>query len=169
MRGVTRPRTQKLFRLRRLGGSRRNASASAVLIPAPQSCKKIVTRAILDLIPLRDKACWACRVLRIRKVAFPVVLHVRCVMTGVRCTVMEYIYGSWRRFVYIGFAVEGEKTGDGISYASHVKNPNPLKARATTFYDPVHNALDKEAQCAWKEGEGSDWPSVYIQKPFMTL
>jgi hypothetical protein len=39
--------------------------------------------------------------------------------------------------------VEGEKTGDGISYASHVKNPNPLKARATTFYDPVHNALDK--------------------------
>jgi hypothetical protein len=44
--------------------------------------------------------------------------------------------------------VEGEKTGDGISYASHVKNPNPLKARATTFYDPVHNALDKEAQCA---------------------
>jgi hypothetical protein len=65
--------------------------------------------------------------------------------------------------------VEGEKTGDGISYASHVKNPNPLKARATTFYDPVHNALDKEAQCAWKEGEGSDWPSVYIQKPFMTL
>jgi hypothetical protein len=58
--------------------------------------------------------------------------------------------------------VEGEKTGDGISYASHVKNPNPLKARATTFYDPVHNALDKEAQCAWKEGEGSHWPSVYI-------
>jgi hypothetical protein len=42
--------------------------------------------------------------------------------------------------------VEGEKTGDDISYASHVKNPNPLKARATTFYDPVHNALDKEAQ-----------------------
>jgi hypothetical protein len=67
------------------------------------------------------------------------------------------------------YGVEGEKTGDGISYASHVKNPNPLKARATTFYDPVHNALDKEAQCAWKEGEGSDWPSVYIQKPFMTL
>jgi hypothetical protein len=66
-------------------------------------------------------------------------------------------------------SVEGEKTGDGIFYASHVKNPNPLKARATTFYDPVHNALDKEAQCAWKEGEGSDWPSVYIQKPFMTL
>jgi hypothetical protein len=66
-------------------------------------------------------------------------------------------------------SVEGEKTGDGISYASHVKNPNPLKARATTFYDPVHNALDKEAQCAWKEGEGSHWPSVYIQKPFMTL
>jgi hypothetical protein len=66
-------------------------------------------------------------------------------------------------------AVEGEKTGDGISYASHVKNPYPLKARATTFYDPVHNALDKEAQCAWKEGEGSHWPSVYIQKPFMTL
>jgi hypothetical protein len=65
--------------------------------------------------------------------------------------------------------VEGEKTGDGISYASHVKNPNPLKARATTFYDPVHNALDKEAQGAWKEGEGSHWPSVYIQKPFMTL
>jgi hypothetical protein len=65
--------------------------------------------------------------------------------------------------------VEGEKTGDGISYASHVKNLNPLKARATTFYDPVHNGLDKEAQCAWKEGEGSDWPSVYIQKPFMTL
>jgi hypothetical protein len=65
--------------------------------------------------------------------------------------------------------VEGEKTGDGISYASHVKNPYPLKARATTFYDPVHNALDKEAQCAWKEGEGSHWPSVYIQKPFMTL
>jgi hypothetical protein len=64
-------------------------------------------------------------------------------------------------------SVEGEKTGDGISYASHVKNPNPLKA--TTFYDPVHNALDKEAQCAWKEGEGSHWPSVYIQKPFMTL
>jgi hypothetical protein len=62
-------------------------------------------------------------------------------------------------------SVEGEKTGDGISYASHVKNPNPLKARATTFYDPVHNALDKEAQCAWKEGEGSHWPSVYIQKP----
>jgi hypothetical protein len=66
-------------------------------------------------------------------------------------------------------SVEGEKTGDGISYASHVKNPNPLKARATTFYDPVHNALDKEAQCAWKEGEGSHWPTVYIQKPFMTL
>jgi hypothetical protein len=42
-------------------------------------------------------------------------------------------------------SVEGEKTGDGISYASHVKNPNPLKERATTFYDPVHNALDKEA------------------------
>jgi hypothetical protein len=58
--------------------------------------------------------------------------------------------------------VEGEKTGDGISYAAHVKNPNPLKARATTFYDPVHNALDKE-------GEASHWPSVYIQKPFMTL
>jgi hypothetical protein len=56
-----------------------------------------------------------------------------------------------------------------FSYASHVKNPNPLKARATTFYDPVHNALDKEAQCAWKEGQGSYWPSVYIQKPFMTL
>jgi hypothetical protein len=68
----------------------------------------------------------------------------------------------------VGF-VEGEKTGDGISYAAHVKNPNPLKARATTFYDPVHNALDKEAQCAWKEREGSHWPSVYIQKPFMTL
>jgi hypothetical protein len=67
------------------------------------------------------------------------------------------------------WGVEGEKTGDGISYASHVKNPNPLKARATTFYDPVHNALDKEAQCAWKEGEGSHWPCVYIQKPFMTL
>jgi hypothetical protein len=65
--------------------------------------------------------------------------------------------------------VEGEKTGDGISYASHVKNPNPLKERATTFYDPVHNALDKEAQCAWKESEASHWPSVYIQKPFMTL
>jgi hypothetical protein len=65
--------------------------------------------------------------------------------------------------------VEGEKTGDGISYASHVKNPNALKARATTFYEPVHNALDKEAQCAWKEGEGSYWPSVYTQKPFMTL
>jgi hypothetical protein len=65
--------------------------------------------------------------------------------------------------------VEGEKTGDGISYASHVKNPNPLKARATTFYDPVLYALDKEAKCAWKEGEGSHWPSVYIQKPFMTL
>jgi hypothetical protein len=63
-----------------------------------------------------------------------------------------------------GIPVEGEKTGDGISYASHVKNPNPLKARATTFYDPVHNALDKEAQCAWKESEGSHWPSVYIQK-----
>jgi hypothetical protein len=47
-----------------------------------------------------------------------------------------------------GGTVEGEKTGDGISYASHVKNPNPLKARVTTFYDPVHNALDKEAQCA---------------------
>jgi hypothetical protein len=40
------------------------------------------------------------------------------------------------------YPVEGEKTGDGISYASHVKNPNPRKARATTFYDPVHNALD---------------------------
>jgi hypothetical protein len=65
--------------------------------------------------------------------------------------------------------VEGEKTGDGISYASHVKNLYPLKARATTFYDPVHNALDKEAQCVWKEGEGSHWPSIYIQKPFMTL
>jgi hypothetical protein len=65
--------------------------------------------------------------------------------------------------------VEGEKTGDGISYAAHVKNANPLKARATTFYDPVHHALDKEAKCAWKEGEGSHWPSVYIQKPFMTL
>jgi hypothetical protein len=61
--------------------------------------------------------------------------------------------------------VEGEKTGDGISYASHVKNPNPLKARATTFYDPVHNALDKESQCAWEEGEGSYWPSVYILSP----
>jgi hypothetical protein len=73
---------------------------------------------------------------------------------------------SHKRFLNI---VEGEKTGDGISYASHVKNPNPLKARATTFYDPVHNALDKEAQCAWKEGEESHWPSVYIQKPFMTL
>jgi hypothetical protein len=66
-------------------------------------------------------------------------------------------------------SVEVEKTGDGISYASHVKNPNPLKGRATTFYDPVHNALHKEAQCAWKEGEGSHWPSVYFQKPFMTL
>jgi hypothetical protein len=65
--------------------------------------------------------------------------------------------------------VEGEKTGDGISYAAHVKNANPLKARATTFYDPVHHALDKEAKCAWKEGEGNHWPSVYIQKPFMTL
>jgi hypothetical protein len=72
-------------------------------------------------------------------------------------------------FVLSSVSVEREKTGDGISYASHVKNPNPLKARATTFYDPVHNALDKEAQCAWKEGEGSHWPSVYIQKPFMTL
>jgi hypothetical protein len=56
--------------------------------------------------------------------------------------------------------VEGEKTGDGISYASHVKNSNPLKARSTTFYDPVHNALDKEAQCAWKEDEGSYWPKA---------
>jgi hypothetical protein len=65
--------------------------------------------------------------------------------------------------------VEGEKTGDGISYAAHVKNANSLKARATTFYDPVHHALDKEAKCAWKEGEGNHWPSVYIQKPFMTL
>jgi hypothetical protein len=37
-------------------------------------------------------------------------------------------------------AVEGEKTGDGISYTSHVKNVNPRKARATTFYDPVRNA-----------------------------
>jgi hypothetical protein len=54
-------------------------------------------------------------------------------------------------------------------FCRDTKNPNPLKARATTFYDPVHNALDKEAQCAWKEGEGSHWPSVYIQKPFMTL
>jgi hypothetical protein len=36
--------------------------------------------------------------------------------------------------------VEGEKTGDGISYTSHFKNVNPRKARATTFYDPVHNA-----------------------------
>jgi hypothetical protein len=27
--------------------------------------------------------------------------------------------------------VEGEKTGDGVSYAPHVKIPNPLKARAT--------------------------------------
>jgi hypothetical protein len=65
--------------------------------------------------------------------------------------------------------VEEENTGDGISYASHVKNPNPLKARATTFYDPVHNALDKEAQCAWKEGEESDWPSrpsVYNSRDF---
>jgi hypothetical protein len=44
-----------------------------------------------------------------------------------------------------------------------------LKARATTFYEPVHNALDKEAPCARKEGEGSHWLSVYIQKPFMTL
>jgi hypothetical protein len=60
-------------------------------------------------------------------------------------------------------------TAQTVQYASHVKNPNPLKARATTFYDPVHNVLDKEAQCAWKEGEGSYWPSVYIQKPFMTL
>jgi hypothetical protein len=50
---------------------------------------------------------------------------------------------EYRLKIYIGY-VEGEKTGDGISYASHVKNPNPLKARATTFYDPVHNALDKE-------------------------
>jgi hypothetical protein len=76
----------------------------------------------------------------------------------------------WLLAAYLfGFNVEGEKTGDGISYASHVKNPYPLKARATTFYDPVHNALDKEAQCVWKEGEGSHWPSVYIQKPFMTL
>jgi hypothetical protein len=49
--------------------------------------------------------------------------------------------------------VEGEKTGDGISYASHVKNPNPLKARATTFYDPVHNALDKEASTMRLEGK----------------
>jgi hypothetical protein len=70
---------------------------------------------------------------------------------------------------YFSRSVEGEKTGGGIFYAAHVKNPNPLKARATTFYDPVHNALDKEAQCAWKEGEASHWPSVYIQKPFMTL
>jgi hypothetical protein len=44
-----------------------------------------------------------------------------------------------------------------------------ITARATTFYDPVYNVPDKEAQCAWKEGEGSHWPSVYIQKPFMTL
>jgi hypothetical protein len=56
---------------------------------------------------------------------------------------------SLRRVIKWYQSVEGEKTGD------------PLKARATTFYDPVHNALDKEAQCAW--------PSVYIQKPFMTL
>jgi hypothetical protein len=33
--------------------------------------------------------------------------------------------------------VDGVYTGDGISNASHVKN---LKARATTFYNPVHNA-----------------------------
>jgi hypothetical protein len=70
--------------------------------------------------------------------------------------------------VFVG-DVEGEKTGDGISYAAHVKNANPLKARATTFYDPVHHELDKEAKCAWKEGEGNHWPSVYIQKPFMTV
>jgi hypothetical protein len=80
----------------------------------------------------------------------------------------DFKYRS-RCFGRMGGHVEGEKTGDGISYASHVKNPYPLKARATTFYDPVHNALDKEAQCVWKEGEGSHWPSIYIQKPFMTL
>jgi hypothetical protein len=96
MRGVTRPRTRKVFRWRRLGGSRRNASTSAFLIPAPQSHKsrKIVTRAILDFIPLRDKACCGRRVLRNKKCASPVVLHVRRVTTGAP---------SWRRFVYIGF------------------------------------------------------------------
>jgi hypothetical protein len=55
-----------------------------------------------------------------------------------------YRYSGYRVSDYCVPTVEGEKTGDGISYASHVKNPNPLKARATTFYDPVHNALDKE-------------------------
>jgi hypothetical protein len=65
--------------------------------------------------------------------------------------------------------VEGEKTGDGISYAAHVKNPNPLKARATTFYDPVHIALDKKHNAPGRKANGSHWPSVYIQKPFMTL
>jgi hypothetical protein len=73
---------------------------------------------------------------------------------------MWYILsGSNERFVLPDFEM----------FSSQLKNPNPLKARTTTFYDPVHNALDKEAQCAWKEGEGSHWPSVYIQKPFMTL
>jgi hypothetical protein len=84
------------------------------------------------------------------------------------CRIEPQAVGAWLKQTSVK-SVEGEKTGDGISYASHVKNPNPLKARATTFYDPVHNALDKEAQCAWKEGEESHWHSVYIQKPFMTL
>jgi hypothetical protein len=83
-----------------------------------------------------------------------------------KCHIDIYVFMTDRDS---GSTVEGQKTGDGISYASHVKNPYPLKARATTFYGPVHNALDKEAQCAWKEGEASHWPSVYIQKPFMTL
>jgi hypothetical protein len=53
-------------------------------------------------------------------------------------------------------------TGDGISYASHVKNPNPLKARATTFYDPVHNALDKEAHAPGRKAkEGIGLASIF--------
>jgi hypothetical protein len=55
-----------------------------------------------------------------------------------------YFDAKFQKNTFMLDTVEGEKTGDGISYASHVKNPNPLKARATTFYDPVHNALDKE-------------------------
>jgi hypothetical protein len=71
--------------------------------------RKSVSRGIIDLIPSRDKAFWPSRVLRINVIAFPVVLHVRCVVTGER---------SWRWFVYLSFSPTGKIAGCNCGKAS---------------------------------------------------
>jgi hypothetical protein len=81
------------------------------LISVPQCpyLRKSVSRGIIDLIPSRDKAFWPSRVLRINVIAFPVVLHVRCVVTGER---------SWRWFVYLSFSPTGKIAGCNCGKAS---------------------------------------------------